>query len=418
MRPALLPVLAAAATASLLALPLALETTPALAGPPALAGVRVVEAWPGVAFGEPIQVAHGNDGSDFLYVLEQPGVLKRVQKHRGVGPVPQPTVALDLKSTGKVHAKAQGGALGLAFHPQFRANGRFFLSYVTKAPGDAQNPYRLVVSEFRMANGVSSPASERVVLEVPKTRDQHQAGGLGFGPQDGKLYVGVGDDAWENDRKPDGSSNAQSPATLLGKILRLDVDVPGKPYGVPADNPWATAGQGVRPEIWAFGFRNPWRFSWDRAGTMLLGEPGSKGPDCREWVTAVVRGGNHGWPHMEGSRPNPKRPAPPNTQFVPRLFDYGRTDPDSSTCAIGGVVYTGKRIPALQGRYVFVDYMLEEVYALSISGAGAAARGGDWRTIGSASAIVSIDADADGELYLSSNNAADAGGTVFTLAEK
>lgn len=402
------PLAALAAT-----LPLWLAAPAAQAAPPTLEGVRVVEAWPTVSFAEPIQVGHGNDGTDDLYVLEQPGVLKRIAKYRGVGPVPQPTVALNLAATGKVHAKAQGGALGLAFHPRFRENGRFFLTYVTKVATDAKTPYRLVVSEFRMTNGASSPASERVVLEVPKTRDSHQAGGLGFGP-DGKLYLGVGDNGSENDSE----GNSQSPATMLGKILRIDVDVPGKPYGVPADNPWAAAGAGVRPEIWGYGFRNPWRFTWDPQGNMILGEPGSKGPECREWVTSVVRGGNHGWPHMEGTRPNPKRPAPAGSQFVPRLFDYGRTDPEASSCIIGGVFYAGTRIPGLKGRYVFADYSLGEVYALTITGSGAQARGSDWRTIGAATSPVSFDTDAQGEIYICCNEKADSGGTVLTLAPK
>lgn len=404
---ALLPLLALGAS-----LPLWLTPTDAVAAPPALDGVRVVEAWPGVAFSEPIAVGHGNDGTDTLYVLEQPGVLKRIAKYRG-GPVPQPTVALDLAATGRVYAKSQGGALGLAFHPQFRSNGRVFLSYLAKDATDAKTPFRFRISEFKLTNGAGSAASERVVLEIKKTRDQHQAGGLGFGP-DGKLYIGVGDNA----SKDDAENNAQSPTTLLGKILRIDVDVPGRPYGIPADNPWATAGPSALPEIWGYGFRNPWRFCWDAQGNLLVGEPGTGGAECREWITVCVRGGNHGWPFMEGSRPNPKRPAPPNSQFVPKAFDYGRTDPDASSCAIGGTVYTGKRIPALQGRYVFADYSLGEVYALTITGQGAQARGSDWRLLGSATSPVSFDKDADGEIYICVNEKADAGGTVLTLTAK
>jgi glucose/arabinose dehydrogenase len=384
------------------------------AAPPPFEGAKAVEAWPDVAFGEPIALAHANDGTDMLYVLEQPGTLKRLPKYRGAGPVPQPEVVLDLKATGKIYAQGQGGALGLAFHPRHAQNGRFYVSYLSKN----QHPtdlFKLVVSEFRMANGATSPATERVVLEVAKTSANHQAGGLGFGP-DGKLYVGVGDNASPADRE----GNAQNPAVLLGKILRIDVDDPpvGKAYGT-ADNPWPNS-PGVRPEIWAYGFRNPWRFAWDADGNMFVGEPGSKGPKCREWVTQVLRGENHGWPFMEGNTRNPDRtdmPVGGNVKFVPRMFDYGREDPESGSCAIGGQVYRGDRIKGLRGKYVFCDYMLEEVYALDLARQGRTFTGSNWRKVAAIKAV-SIDTDAQGELYFCVNEKADSGGTVMTLAPK
>jgi glucose/arabinose dehydrogenase len=382
------------------------------AAPPPLEGVKAVEAWPGVTFSEPIALAHPKDGSDMLYVLEQPGTLKRLPKWRGVGAVPEPQTVLDFKT--KVHAQGQGGALGLTFHPQFRSNGRFYLSYLSKNAHPTQL-FKLVVSEFRMTNGTTSLATERVLLEVPKTTANHQAGGLAFGP-DARLYIGVGDNASHADKE----GNAQNPSVLLGKILRLDVDNPpvGKAYGT-ADNPWPK-NPGVRPEIWAYGFRNPWRFSWDAQGNMFVAEPGSKGPKCREWVTQVVRGRNHGWPYMEGNTRNPDRvdmPVGGAADFVPRLFDYGREDPESGSCAIGGHVYRGDRVKALQGRYVFCDYMLEEVYALEVNQQGGRLVGTNWRTIAAIKAV-SIDADAQGELYFCVNEKADSGGTVMTLAPK
>jgi predicted outer membrane repeat protein len=382
------------------------------ASPPALDGVKLIEAWPLCPFNEPIAVGQPADGTDTLYVLEQPGLLKRIAKYRGTGPVPTPSVALDLASTGKIHTQAQGGALGLAFHPKFKENGRFYLSYLSKNAGPL--PFKLVVSEFRMNAGASSPTTERVVLEVPKTLPMHQAGGLGF-DREGKLYIGVGDNASPDDR----DDNAQNPTRMLGKILRIDVDTtsPGKAYGIPTDNPWAKHAQ-VLPEIWAYGFRNPWRFSWD-GETMWLAEPGSKGAACREWVTQVVRGGNHGWPFQEGNLANPKRTdRPRDTQFVPRAFDYGREDPTAGSCAIGGRVYRGDRVKFLQGRYVFCDYEAGDVYALTLAEANGRWSGSDWRTIGSVVHCVSIDADAQGELYFCSNEKADSGGAVYTLAPR
>jgi len=375
-----------------------------------LDGARVVEAWPGLTFDEPVQVAHAGDGTDDLYVLEIRGVLKRLPKYRGTGPVPQPAVALDLTKTGKVQTQGQGGVLSVAFHPQFKANGRFFCSYLA-----GTNPnFKLVVSEFRMTNGVSAPGTERVVLEVPKSRYIHQAGGLAFGP-DGKLYVGVGD----NGAKNDSEGNAQNPGTMLGKILRIDVDspAPGKAYGIPADNPWANQA-GVKGEIWGYGFRNPWRFSFDPAGTLWVGEPGSSDAGCREWVTAVQKGGNHGWPFMEGNTRNPALAPPANAQFVPRAFEYSRTDPDSGSCMIGGRVYTGARLPFLRGRYVFADYELGELYTVTMAQQGARWVGNDHRKLADVNRCVSIDADAQGELYLCRSEKASDGGTVYTVAPK
>lgn len=392
------------------ALAAALFVPSAVQAAPPLDGAKVIEAWPGVSFDEPVQVAHPGDGTDTLYVLEIKGVLKRMQKYRGTGAPSAPAVALDLSKTGRVQTQGQGGVLGLAFHPQHKANGRFFLSYLS----GAQPACKLVVSEFRMQNGMSAPNTERVVLEVPKTRYIHQAGGLAFGP-DGKLYIGVGD----NGAKNDSEGNAQNPGVMLGKILRIDVDnVPaGKTYGIPADNPWANQA-GVRPEIWGYGFRNPWRFSFDPRGTLWLGEPGSSDAGCREWFTAVVRGGNHGWPYMEGNTKNPALQAPPGQQFVPRAFDYGRTDPDSGTCGIGGRVYAGTRLPFLAGRYVFADYELGELYCVTMAQQGGRWVGSDHRKLGDVNRCVSIDADAQGELYLCVGEKAADGGTVMTLAPK
>jgi hypothetical protein len=150
-----------------------------------------------------------------------------------------------------------------------------------------------------------------------------------------------------------------------------------------------------------------------------VAEPGTKGARCREWITSVERGGNHGWPFMEGNTRNPKRTDfPADARFVPRAFEYGRDNPEDGSCAIGGRVYRGDRVKFLQGRYVFVDYMLGEVYALTLTQSGGRWTGSDWRRIGGVTNCVSIDADAQGELYFSANDKADSGGTVFTLRAK
>ncbi|MFM8385920.1 MAG: PQQ-dependent sugar dehydrogenase [Planctomycetia bacterium] len=395
-----------ALTALLVALMLA--PAPATAGPAPLEGAQLVEAWPGLAFNEPVQVAHAGDGTDTLYVLEIRGVIKRLPKHRGGGPAPSPTVVLDLTKTGKVQTKGQGGVLGMAFHPKHADNGLFYLSYLAGTDG----AFKLVVAEYRMANGACDVGSERIVIEVPKTRFIHQAGGLAFGP-DGMLYVGVGDDGAKNDK----DGNAQNPGKLLGKILRLDVS-PRQAYAIPGDNPWAKAA-GVRPELWAYGFRNPWRLSFGPDGTLWVGEPGTGDAQCREWFTAVQRGGNHGWPFMEGNNPNPGAGTPPNGfTYVRRAFEYARPDPEGGSCGIGGRIYTGARLPALAGKYVFADYELGEIYCVTMAKEAAGWTGSDHRVVAKMEHCVSIDADAQGELYLCRGDASDQGGTVYTLVPR
>jgi glucose/arabinose dehydrogenase len=373
----------------LVALVAALALLP-LAGVQAAPAVGFVPAWPGVKFTNPLGVVSAKDGTGALYVLEQAGTIQRVVGQLGA-PV-QPTVFLDI--TAKVFPRLQGGILGLAFHPAYAQNGRLFVCYVAET-GNPQLPFKIVLSEFKGAGTACDPRTERVLLEIPKTLALHNGGCVAFGP-DGKLYMSTGDNA----KQKEALQTSQNPASLLGKILRLDVDraSPGLAYGIPADNPWAAAGGGVRPEIWAYGMRNPWRFSFDAKGVLWTGEPGTKGAECREWVMAVQRGQNHGWPFFQGTQP--AEPVPPNlagTPFVKPAFEYRRPDPEGQTAIIGGVVYRGSRVPALRGLYVFSDYGLGQIMSLDLS----TGRGRDLQVLGKLARIASIDEDDRGELYLS-----------------
>jgi glucose/arabinose dehydrogenase len=381
---------------------------PGLAGPAPFPGVKIVDAWPGVEFKEPVFVTHAGDGTETLYVVEMTGSVQKIAKWRGTGDVPRPATFLDV--SGKVAHKQQGGLLGLAFHPQYAANGRLYVSYL--APNqDASRPFRLRISEFTAAGGNVNPGSERVLLEVPKEMAIHQAGCIAFGPKDGNLYVGVGDGG----KKNDGDGHAQNPNDLMGKILRIDVDAKtgSLPYGIPAKNPWANQAN-VRPEIWAYGFRNPWRFSFDAEGNLWFGEPGTTGAGSREWFGVVERGGNHGWPYREGRRATPGvTPPASGTPFVPRVFDYERESDDASTCGIGGYVYRGDRVKSLKGRYVFADFSMGEVYAIAIAkGAGGQWTASQWSKLGDCPECASLGEDAQGELYFCSMSA----GVVMTLA--
>jgi glucose/arabinose dehydrogenase len=392
---------AAFALTSALLLATALLFAPAPAGvaaPDAMAGVGLAEAWPGVEFKEPTCcVSDGSPG--FLYVAEQPGRILRIAKWRGQGAVPQPEVWLDLRSS--VVNQQQGGLLGCAFHPQYATNQRFFVSYLSKGPGGAQ-AYVLRLSEFTGAGAACNPTSEKILFQIAKSRAIHQGGGIAFGP-DGMLYVGVGDGGDAVEAATAGNTfPSQSPQNPLGKMLRIDVSTPGKAAKA-AGNPWET-GQGWMPFIYAYGLRNPWQFDWDAKGQLWTAEPGTSGPGSREWVTMVKGGGNHGWPYFEGDRPLAQgSPAPADVVMPAFVYESGA----QAGAAVAGKFYKGNRVPALAGRFVFLDYMRGEVYSLDLS----SGKGTGWALIGKVPDCASVGADAQGELYVCSNGS----GKIWTI---
>lgn len=360
-------------------------------------------AWPGVKFTNPLGVVSARDGSGALYVLEQAGTIKRMAGPAGTPA--QPTPYLDIKT--KVFPRLQGGLLGLAFHPSFAQNQRFFITYIAKT-GNPQLPFQIVLAEYKGTGERANAASEKILLQIPKSLALHNGGGLLFG-SDGKLYMSTGDNA----KQKEALQTSQNPASLLGKILRIDIDrpSPGLPYGIPSDNPWAQPGAGVRPEIWAYGMRNPWRFTFDSKGQLWTGEPGTKGADCREWIVRVERGQNHGWPFFQGTHPT--EPVPPNLQgtpFVKPAYEYARPDPEGQTAIIGGVFYEGSRVPGLKGQYLFSDYGLGRIMAIDLS----TGQGRNPRIVGDLARVASIDADDRGELYLCGHE----DGIVYTLVAR
>ncbi len=382
-----------------LALALVVGGVGALSGRAQAADSSVVlaEAWPGVKFDKPICVSYPKDGSDRVFVALRAGKVAVVKKWRGgAQPVPQPKTFLDMTSLIDPDVvEIQGGLLSLAFDPNYRQNRRFFVFY---GGGNVQKPMAIVASyRANAANpDVADPSSAQVLLTVPKVGAQHFGGGLAFGP-DGHLYVGLGESGKLNDPE----SIGQDVRRLEGKILRLDVNstAPGLAYGIPADNPWAKAGQGVRPEIWAYGVRNPWRLSFDReTGNLWVGDPGQR---QREEIDIVRRGDNLGWAMIEGSVP--LAPGADPSKYVKPVFDYGR---ELGNCCIGGVVYRGQRCPGLRGSYVFTDYMKGWVRALTLDPTATRVTGqreiASMPSVPAAEWICSVDEDAQGELYLCS----------------
>lgn len=354
-------------------------------------GVVLQDAWPGVSFESPIHAIPARDGTDRIFVAERTGKILVLPKWRGAGPVAKPKTFLDLTSlmTAFPIEQGQGGLVTIAVPPDFKQSGWMFVFYGT-GKGEPANPYKAVIAGYRVSAGDpdrADPASAVTILTVPKPMPIHFGGGLCFGT-DGMLYVGLG----EAGAKGDPEHIAQDTRRLEGKILRIDVrnPTPQKPYAIPGDNPWTTAGASVRPEIFAYGVRNPFRMSIDReTGNLWLGDPGQQ---RREEIDVVPRGGNLGWAQMEGDLPLAEGAQP--AQYVAPVFAYGR---DLGNCAIGGAVYNGQRCPTLKGRYVFADFTSGRVFALPISGARTT---GGPASLGEMEGIVSITDDAQGELLL------------------
>ncbi len=283
----------------------------------------------------PVNITPAFDNSGRMFVNEKPGRIRILQSGELL---PQPF--LDI--TDRVgSASSEQGLLGLAFHPQYAQNGRFFVYYTDKN-GDS------VLSRFQVSAGdpnQADPASEVVLLTQDQPFPNHNGGQLTFGP-DGYLYLGLGDGGSAGDPQ----NNGQSVDTLLGKILRLDVDQ-GETYGIPADNPFA--GGGGRPEIWAYGLRNPWRFSFDRqTGEMYIADVGQNQWEEINYLPAGATGGtNFGWRFKEGTHPY-KEGAPADALLVDPVFEYDH----SLGCSVtGGYVYRGS-MPEWQGIYLFGDY--------------------------------------------------------------
>jgi glucose/arabinose dehydrogenase len=250
------------------------------------------------------------------------------------------------------------GFLGLAFHPRYKENGHFYVYYTAKPTPD--NPHLSIISRFHVSRddpNRGDPNSEEVIMRISEPYWNHNGGTLVFGP-DGYLYIGLGDGGLAND--PHG--NGQKMTTLLGKILRINIDHkdPGLQYAIPKDNPFADRGQQARGEIWALGVRNVWRMSFDRATGLLWA--GDVGQDTWEEIDIVRRGGNFGWNLREGMHPFGPTGSPPRAGLIEPIWEYPHSIGKS---IIGGNVYRGKAVPELSGAYLYGDYVTGQVWALS-----------------------------------------------------
>ena len=334
----------------------------------------------------PLFLTHAGDGSGRVYVVEQPGRVILLDAEGGGR-----ETYLDIVE--RIDSGGERGLLGLAFHPEFPSNGRFFVNY-TDLNGDT------VVSEFSGDAGIADPASERVLLTIEQPFPNHNGGDICFGP-DGYLYIATGDGGSGGD--PFG--NGQSLATHLGKMLRIDVDA-GDPYAVPTDNPFV--GQdGALPEIWSYGLRNPWRFAFDRqTGELYIGDVGQGAWEEIDYQPAGEGGRNYGWNTMEGPACFGRSDCDQSGLTVP-ITAYGR---DEGSTVTGGYVYRGAGQPALAGIYFFADFGSGRIWGFPASAATSASIEMT-ELLQTDLSIASFGEDEAGELYV-----VDLGGAVYRLA--
>ena len=331
-----------------------------------------------------------------LFVIGQTGKVTIVDGGKVSG------TFLDVSS--KISTGSERGLLGLAFHPQYASNGRFFVRYTNKAGN-------LVISEFHVSSNPNKadPASERILLTIPHpSYANHNGGRIWFGP-DGDLYIGTGDGGSGGDP----NNHGQSLNTLLGKMLRIDVDHPadGKAYGIPADNPFVDKA-GALPEIFAYGLRNPYSFSFDRlTGDLWIADVGQDKYEEIDRATAASGGGNganFGWRRMEGNHCYTPSSNCETAGMVLPLAEYSHGSNDSTGCAvIGGYVYRGTEYPELYGRYFFGDECSGTVWDVTADGP---AKQSPQKLLSSGVNIDGWGEDADGELYMVASN-----GTLYQL---
>jgi glucose/arabinose dehydrogenase len=293
----------------------------------------------------PVDFQSARDGTGRLFIVEQGGTI-RIVKGKKLLPTPFLNISSIIVSGGET------GLLGLAFHPSYKTNGRFFVNYTRRVNGQLQT----VIAEYHVSAAnpnLADPNSGQVLLFFDQPFDNHNGGQIAFSP-DGFLYIGTGDGGSGGD--PQG--NGQKLTTLLAKMLRIDIDH-GAPYTIPADNPFVGV-SGARTEIWAYGFRNPWRFAFDKMSKRLF--VGDVGQGAWEEVDLVTKGGNFGWVIMEGKHCYP----PPGTGcdetgLILPISEYSHSE---GNAIIGGYVYRGKAIPALKGLYVFGDFGSGQIWTL------------------------------------------------------
>jgi len=317
-------------------------------------------------FSFPLFMTHAGDGTNRLWVVEKSGLIKLV-----VNGVVRSAPFLDLVNT--VSENGEQGLLGLAFHPQYESNGRFFVYYTANpSPGSVGNN---TIEEYHVMAGnpeIAEPVPVRTLLSIPDTATNHNSGTIAFG-QDGKLYLAIGDGGAN-------ANTAQDLTSLFGKVLRIDVDTPptpettpdppGQGYSLPTDNPFFGQSGGIREEIWGLGVRNPYLWSFDRpTGDMLIGDVGAGTWEEIDFLRKGVGGLNFGWVIREGKHCTPPATSCQTAGLTDPILEYDRpTNGPFPAAVTGGYRYRGSQNPALQGIYFYADFYSGKIWKGIASG--------------------------------------------------
>ncbi|MEZ4783162.1 MAG: PQQ-dependent sugar dehydrogenase [Candidatus Kapaibacterium sp.] len=314
--------------------------------------VELVPAFPNLTIPLPTDIQNAGDGSNRLFVCEKTGLLHVFPNDPNVS---ETTLFLDLR--GQIATQSEMGLLGLAFHPNYKENGFFYLNYNVQRG----NKFYTIISRFSVDSEDPNKAdinSEVIMMEIEQPFQNHDGGQIAFGPEDGYLYIALGDGGSGGDPLNSGQ-DLRSP---LGKILRIDVDNPddenGKNYSIPETNPFATNSEYVQ-EIYAWGLRNPWRFSFDQPTGRLWAA--DVGQDKWEEVNIIEKGGNYGWRVTEGWHCYDPNNNCDSIGLIGPVWEYSHSVGQSIT---GGYVYRGSNVPALTGMYIYGDYGSRRIWAL------------------------------------------------------
>jgi len=315
--------------------------------------LQIESAFPSLTFQQPVDIQNAGDGSNRLFVLEQQGIISVFQNSPGTS-----VKNLFLDISDKVLSGGELGLLGLAFHPDYKNNGYFFVDYT------ANNPRRTIISRFKVNLNDKNKAdrnSELILLEISQPYSNHKGGQISFGP-DGYLYISLGDGGSAGDPQ----NNSQNLSSFLGKILRIDVNNKNGSlnYSIPTDNPFYGNTSGYKNEIFAYGLRNVWRFSFDLTTHKLWAA--DVGQNAWEEIDLIEKGGNYGWRCFEGNHIYNSSGCN-NTSTINPLWEYGHNS-EGGYSITGGFVYRGLNVAELFGKYVYADYVSGKIWALELQG--------------------------------------------------
>ncbi|MBN1634342.1 MAG: PQQ-dependent sugar dehydrogenase [Ignavibacteria bacterium] len=347
--------------------------------------IQLTDAYPNLTFQKPLHLTHSGDNTNRIFLVEQTGYIKVFPNDSNVGSS-QMNIFLDLSN--KISSSAgEEGLLGLAFHPNYSSNGYFYVNYTSP------NPLKTIISRFSVNPGNPDKAdslSEYILMTIDQPYANHNGGTVIFG-LDGYMYIGMGDGGSGGDPQ----NYAQNLQSLLGKILRIDINntSPGKNYAIPVTNPYYNNPSAGREEIYAYGLRNPWKFSQDPVTGLIYA--GDVGQNLYEEIDIITSGGNYGWRVMEGFNCfNPPTGCDTTGKILPiKVYNHGQGD-----CSVsGGYVYRGQRRPELTGAYIYADYCTGKIWMLRYSNGNITA---DSLLIDSPYFITSFGVDQSNELYI------------------